>query len=79
MTEAERERAMLVDRKEYPQDLPCAICHHRWMQHNGTLCPVSPGYITRMGTVQLPVFENSNSTFIPDAAYYNQSPDFEVQ
>jgi len=78
MTDADRERAMLVSPKEYPQDLPCAICHHRWMQHKGTLCPVSPGYIERDGGIKLPVFAGSNSTFVPDLAYLNQSPDFDV-
>jgi hypothetical protein len=79
MTEAERERAMLVDRKEYPQDLPCAVCRYRWMQHKGSLCPKVPGHWARTpeGIVPIPP-TFGDTTFIPDVAYLNQSPDFDV-
>jgi hypothetical protein len=79
MTEAERERAMLVDRKEYPQDLPCAVCRYRWMQHKGLLCPKVPGHWARTpeGIVPIPP-TFGDTTFIPDVAYLNQNPDFDV-
>jgi len=75
MTEKERERAMLVSPKEYPQNLPCAICGFRWMQHHGTLCPKQPGYLL-FGIPRAPIM--GDTTFIPDVAYLNQNPDFDV-
>jgi len=77
LTDADRERAMLSDRREFPQDMPCASCRHRWMQHKGRLCPVTPGYLSRTGMPMLPVFEGSNSTFVPDVNYFKE-PDFDV-
>jgi hypothetical protein len=77
MTPAEKERAALVSPKEYPQDLPCAICRFRWMQHQGTLCPIRPGYFDHVLGLPVPPLMG-NTTFIPDVAYLNQNPDFDV-
>jgi len=76
MTWQERERAMSVSPKEFPQDLPCAVCRYRWMQHKGLLCPVRPGYMSVSGIPVPPIF--GDTTFIPDVAYLNQNPDFDV-
>jgi hypothetical protein len=75
LTDKERELAMLVSRKEFPQDMPCAVCHFRWMQHRGLLCPIRPGFMSVTGLPVPPVY--GDSTFIPDVAYFNQ-PDFDV-
>lgn len=70
---------MLVSPKEYPHDLPCAVCHFRWMQHKGTLCPKRPGYLTRILGKLIPVAPVfGDTTFIPDVAYLNKNPDFDV-
>jgi hypothetical protein len=70
-----RERAMLVDPKTYPQEMPCCVCHHRWMQHKGTLCPARPGYYGPDGIPVMPVF--GDTEFIPDVNFYKE-PDFDV-
>jgi hypothetical protein len=75
MTRQEKEHAILVSRNEYPQDLPCAVCHFRWMQHRGTLCPKRPGYMSALGVPVPPIM--GDTTFIPDLAYLKQ-PDFDV-
>lgn len=76
MTQAEKELAMLVSPKEYPQDLPCAVCGYRWMQHRGSLCPRKPGYYSFvLGRPVAPVL--GDTTFIPDVAFLKQ-PDFDV-
>jgi hypothetical protein len=83
MTPAEKERAMLVDRKEYPGEMPCMVCGFRWMQHKGTLCPSRPGYGfpldcgDHIEIIPVPPIWG-NTTFIPDLAYYSQNPDFDV-
>ena len=77
MTSAEKERAILVSPKEYPQDLPCAVCGFRWMQHAGTLCPKRPGYYSYVLDIPVPPIMG-DSTFIPDLAYLNVNPDFDV-
>lgn len=78
----ERERAMLVSKDEYPQNMPCAVCGYRWMQHKGLICPETPGYLfpldmgDRIEMVPvMPTF--GNSLFIPDVAF-EKEPDFEV-
>ena len=43
LTREQREKAMSVSPKEYPQEMPCLICGYRWMQHRGMLCPIRPG------------------------------------
>ena len=80
VNEAERmrERAMAVAKTEYPQDLPCAVCRFRWMQHKGTLCPKTPGYFDHVLQMAFPP-TLGDTTFIPDVAYLNQSPDFDVE
>ena len=84
LSRQEREKALSVSKHEYPQDMPCAVCGYRWMQHHGTLCPIRPGYLTPvdMGDhIEMlpvaPIF--GNKTFIPDVAWQNQNPDFDVQ
>jgi hypothetical protein len=83
LTRAERERAIAVSRNEYPPEMPCAVCGFRWMQHRGTLCPARPGYLVPIDCGDhiefmpvSPVF--GDTTFLPDASYFNQSPDFDV-
>jgi hypothetical protein len=83
LSRADRERAMSVARTEYPAEMPCAVCGFRWMQHRGTLCPARPGYLVPIDMGDrieyrpvAPVF--GDTTFLPDASYYNQSPDFDV-
>lgn len=77
LTDAERERAALVSPKEYPQEMPCAVCRFRWMQHRGTLCPKTPGYVSQVTGEAVPP-TMGDTTFIPDVAYYSQNPDFDV-
>lgn len=80
MTRHELERAISVDPKEYPQNCPCAVCGYRWMQHMGSLCPATPGGIMILdgeAVMVKPVFQEE-TTFIPDMAFYNQNPDFDV-
>lgn len=73
---AERERAMIADPKEFPQEMPCAVCGFRWMQHKGRLCPSRPGYFDPL--TQRPVAPIFGDTeFIPDANFFKQ-PDFDV-
>lgn len=81
LTRYERERAMQESPKQYPQNMPCAVCGNRWMQHKGTLCPSRVGDAMRVGTEIIPIlpsFEGSNTTFIPDVAWENPNPDFDV-
>jgi len=78
LSHAEIEKAISIDPKTYPQDMPCSVCGFRWMQHMGTLCPVRPGYIENASgfpKLVLPVF--GNTTFLPDLDYY-KTPDFDV-
>lgn len=77
MTPKEIEQAISVSPKEYPPDLPCAVCRFRWMQHKGTLCPRTPGYFDRFLMQAFPP-TFADTTFIPDLAYLNQNPDFDV-
>jgi hypothetical protein len=79
----EREKALLVPKTEYPQEMPCINCGYRWMQHKGLLCPIRPGFMMPLEVGDHieyfpvePVF--GNSTFLPDVAYY-KTPDFDVQ
>lgn len=73
---AGRERAMLADAKEFPQEMPCAVCGNRWMQHKGRLCPAKPGYFDHV--LQRPVPPIFGDTeFIPDANFYKE-PNFDV-
>ena len=73
------EHAMAVSPKEYPQDMPCMMCQYVWMQHKGTLCPARPGYFDPVtGNPVAPIYQ-AETTFIPDVAYLNQNPDFDVQ
>jgi hypothetical protein len=76
LNSAAKERAMLADPKEFPQEMPCAVCHFRWMQHKGRLCPARPGYFDQLtGGPVAPVF--GNTEFIPDVNFYKEA-DFEV-
>lgn len=80
LTRKEIEAAINVSREEYPQNMPCAVCGYRWMQHMGTLCPATPGgfaTIDGQPAVIMPVFQEE-TTFLPDVAYYSQNPDFDV-
>lgn len=80
LSRAELEAAINVSPKEYPQNMPCAVCGYRWMQHLGTLCPAKPGgFLVAAGEMVpiLPVYQEE-MTFLPDVAYYNQNPDFDV-
>jgi hypothetical protein len=83
MSRREKETAMLVPKTEYPQDMPCTVCGYRWMQHKGTLCPQRPGgmipidFVTHIEFIPVePLW--GDTTFLPDVAYYNQNPDFDV-
>lgn len=75
MTPQEKERAMLVSPKEYPEECPCAVCGYRWMQHHGTLCPKRPGYLHPLGFPVPPSL--GDTTFVPDLAFFKE-PDFNV-
>ena len=76
LTDAEKERAMLVSKDEYPQEMPCIVCRFRWMQHKGTLCPKTPGYFDRF--LQRPVPPTfADTTFLPDLDFYKE-PNFDV-
>jgi hypothetical protein len=77
ISKEEWSRAIQSDPKEYPQDMPCAVCGNRWMQHLGKLCPTRPGYISEFGHPVPALFVDSDTTFIPDTAYYKR-PDFDV-
>lgn len=84
LNQKEREAFAAVDRNTYPQDMPCAVCGARWMQHKGMLCSSSPGgvFFLDMGTYIEPIpiaprFEGE-SFFVPDLAWQNQNPDFDV-
>lgn len=81
LTRAEIEKAALVSPLTYPQDMPCANCKRRWMQHKGLLCPVQDGYWSPVraangGFIAVPP-KFGTDLFIPDEAYYTP-PDFEV-
>jgi hypothetical protein len=76
VTNTEKERAMLSDKKEFPQDMPCAVCGYRWMQHHGILCPKTPGYFNHVLQTAVPP-TMGDTTFIPDVDYY-KTPDFDV-
>jgi hypothetical protein len=73
---AERERAMSANKLEFPQEMPCAVCGFRWMQHKGKLCPARPGYYGPDGKPVLPVF--GDTSFVPDENFYKE-PDFDVE
>lgn len=76
MTQAERERAMSSRKDEFPNDMPCAVCGYRWMQHMGLLCPRTPGHYNQvLGTATPPT--QGDTTFIPDVDYFKR-PDFAV-
>jgi hypothetical protein len=78
LTDAEILAAISVPATEYPQDMPCMLCHFRWMQHKGTLCPKTPGgFDLKNGRAVLPTWQ-FYTTFIPDVAYMNPDPDFDV-
>ena len=86
---AKMEAAANVSPSEYPQMMPCLACGYAWMQHKGTLCPQRPGGMQQVlrngGTPEayielvpvLPIW--GDTTFIPDVAYFNQNPDFDVE
>jgi hypothetical protein len=76
MNNAEKERAMLVSPKEYPGEMPCAVCGYRWMQHRGSLCPKHPGYFSVILQRPIPPIMG-DTTFIPDVAFVKE-PDFDV-
>jgi hypothetical protein len=70
------ERAMIADKEEFPQEMPCCVCGFRWMQHKGRLCPSRPGYFDPVsGQPVAPVF--GNTEFIPDVNFYKE-PDFDA-
>lgn len=73
---AQRERAMLADPKEFPQEMPCAVCGFRWMQHKGRLCPARPGYLDPLTHQAIPP-AMGDTEFIPDADFYKEA-DFDV-
>lgn len=77
MTEQEKDKARSASKTLYPQEMPCAICGNRWMQHVGEMCPIKPGYLSRLTGLPVPP-ETGETTFVPDAAFYNQNPDFDV-
>jgi hypothetical protein len=83
LTVAEMERAINHDKHTYPNEMPCAICGHRWMQHMGLLCPVRAGGFLNVDGELVPVMpvygnQQNGTLFVPDLAYYNQNPDFDV-
>lgn len=73
---AERERAMLVSPKTYPQDMPCCVCGFRWMQHKGTLCPARPGYFDPISGLPVPP-TFSDTEFLPDVNFFKEA-DFDA-
>lgn len=76
LTPAEREKAMLANPKLYPQNMPCMVCHFRWMQHRGKLCPARPGHYSHaLGRAVPPVM--GNTEFVPDENFY-KTHDFDV-
>lgn len=79
-SDAEREKLFLENANLYPQDMPCAMCGYRWMQHKGEVCPVKPGGLkkTILGlTPVVPVFLGSKTAFVPDYEFYKE-PNFDV-
>lgn len=77
MTAAETEKARSAAKTLYPQDMPCMVCLHRWMQHSGLLCPSRPGYLSAITGLPVPP-TYGNTTFVPDEMYFNQNPNFDV-
>lgn len=80
MKPKEIERAINVSPKEYPQDMPCAVCGYRWMQHMGLLCPSTPGGLRIADGQPVPILPTyqTETTFIPDVSWQNPNPDFDV-
>lgn len=83
MTNKEWIRAAETKPTEYPQDMPCAVCGNRWMQHKGLLCPSQVGGLIVIDGVLAPVearfpLPPNATTFIPDVAWQNPNPDFDV-
>jgi hypothetical protein len=59
LSPSQLEHAINVDPKEYPENMPCAMCGYMWMQHYGTLCPARPGYLElTTGKAVMPIFQN---------------------
>ena len=79
MTPQEKQKAMQVSPKEYPEHLPCMNCGREWMQHKGTLCPHPDSATFRnVGGISMPVpYVPGDTTFLPDLDYF-KSPNFEV-
>lgn len=78
--DVEREKLFLTNANLYPQEMPCAMCGHRWMQHRGEVCPVRPGGFkqTVLGMIPImPVFYGSKTAFVPDIEFYKE-PNFDV-
>lgn len=79
LSSSQLQHAINVSPKEFPENMPCAVCGFFWMQHMGTLCPARAGYFDPLTMHPvMPVFQNTE-TFIPDVMYFNQSPDFDVE
>ena len=79
LTPRELQTAIEANPKEFPNEMPCANCGHRWMQHMGKLCPATPGgFMIIDGEMVpiMPVFQETK-TFIPDVDYF-KTPNFDV-
>lgn len=92
LSPAEREKAMeyqgmyppgvakAADAKRHQQimETPCMVCHFRWMQHKGLLCPKMPGYMHP--TLNIPISPTMGDTlFVADEAYLlPEKTDFDV-
>ena len=87
-SDLEREKLMLSRKDMFPENCPCAMCGHRWMQHKGEVCPVRVGEMRQTldgsgnyagGQIHLilPEYRGSMTAFVPDEAYY-KTPDFAV-
>lgn len=79
-SDIEREKLFLTNANLYPQEMPCAMCGYRWMQHKGEVCPVKPGGFkqTILGMIPIvPIFSGSKTAFVPDVEFYKE-PNFDV-
>jgi hypothetical protein len=71
MTIAEKERAMIMSKHQYPQSLLCANCLQKWMAHKGTMCPHP--LVGTNGFLSMGWFPGE-TTFIPIVDNFDGSP-----
>lgn len=72
----EREKLFLTNPNLYPQEMPCAMCGKRWMQHKGEVCPIRIGELkeTRLGMLLImPLYHGSKTAFVADVEFYKES------